>query len=159
MRCSSPGRGELQQLAQGGGARPVQGRAHRHLRRFQIEASGLAPILENHPQELIYFARDLLPDRFRRFFSRSAQRLFPFHGAQLANLFVDLHQALTQRLKLVELGHLSLCLAQGSRAGEGLRDRFASDLTGQTKVRSMTRVPGLMAAAVGFPAAARNTGN
>ena len=25
------------------------GRAHRHLRRFQVEASALAPILENHP--------------------------------------------------------------------------------------------------------------
>jgi len=66
------GRGwELQQLAQGSGARPVQGRAYGHLRGFQIEASGLAPILKNHPQELIYFARDLPPDRFRRFFSWS----------------------------------------------------------------------------------------
>jgi hypothetical protein len=47
----------------------VQGRAYGHLCGFQIEASGLVPVLKNHPQELIYFARDLLPDRFRRSFS------------------------------------------------------------------------------------------
>ena len=62
---------ELEQLAQRSGTRPVQGRAHRHLRCFQVEAPCPAPVLENHPQELIYFARDLLPDRFRRFFSWS----------------------------------------------------------------------------------------
>jgi hypothetical protein len=65
------GGGELKQLAQGGGARPVQGRAHGHLRGFQIQAPGLAPLLEDDPQQLIYFARDLLLDRFRRFFSCS----------------------------------------------------------------------------------------
>ena len=49
-RCAARrGRGELEQLRQGRGARPVQGRAHRHLRRFQVEAPALAPILENHP--------------------------------------------------------------------------------------------------------------
>ena len=63
--------GELKQLAERGRARPVQGRAHRHLGRFQIEVTRLAPFLENNPQELIYFARDLLADRFRRFFSGS----------------------------------------------------------------------------------------
>jgi hypothetical protein len=36
---------------------------------FQIETPGLAPTLENDPQESIYFARDLLTDRFGRFFS------------------------------------------------------------------------------------------
>lgn len=64
-------RGELEQLAQGGGAGAVQGGTHGHLRGLQIEAPGLAPILENHPQELVYFPRDLLPDRFPRFFSWS----------------------------------------------------------------------------------------
>ena len=64
-------RGELEQLRQGGGTRPMQGCAYRHLRGFQIEASGLVPVLKNHPQEPIYFAPDLLPDRFRRFFSWS----------------------------------------------------------------------------------------
>ena len=61
--------GELKQLAQGGSARPVQGGTHGHLNGFQVEAPRPAPLLENDPQELIYFARDLLPDRFRRFFS------------------------------------------------------------------------------------------
>ena len=31
-------------------------------------ASALAPVLKDHPQELIYFAPNLLPDRLRRFF-------------------------------------------------------------------------------------------
>jgi hypothetical protein len=34
----------------------------------------LAALLENDAQQLVYFARDLLPDRFRRFFS-SGERL------------------------------------------------------------------------------------
>jgi len=38
---------------------------------LQIETPGLAPTLENDPQELIYLARDLLTDRFGRFFFRS----------------------------------------------------------------------------------------
>jgi hypothetical protein len=63
------GLGKLQQLAQGGGSGAVQGGAHRPLGRFQIETPGLPPLLKNHPQELTYRARDLLPDRFRRFFS------------------------------------------------------------------------------------------
>ncbi len=78
---------------------------------------------------------------------------------RLAELFVDLHQGLTQRLKLVELRDLSLRLAQGGGAGERLRDRLALDLTGQAKIRSLARMAGLMAAAVGFPAAAGNAGN
>ena len=49
----------------------MQGRPHRHLGGFQIDPSGLAPLLQHHPQELIYFPPDLLPDRFRRFFSCS----------------------------------------------------------------------------------------
>jgi hypothetical protein len=70
-------RWELEQWAQCRGARPVQGGAHRHLRGFQIEAPRLAPILENHPQELIYFARDLLSDRLGRFFSCALKSCSP----------------------------------------------------------------------------------
>jgi hypothetical protein len=47
----------------------VHGRAYRHLHRFQIQTPGLAPTVEDGAQELIYFARDFLADRFRRFFS------------------------------------------------------------------------------------------
>src|SRR5262245_22262547 len=49
----------------------MQGGAHGHLCGLQIQVPRLAPLLENHPQELIYFARDLLLDRCRRFFSCS----------------------------------------------------------------------------------------
>jgi hypothetical protein len=61
-------------VGQGGGARSVHGGAHSRLHGFQIETSGLAPALENDTQELIYFARDFLTDRFGRFFSWSASR-------------------------------------------------------------------------------------
>ena len=65
-----PARGwELRRLAQRGGICPVESRAHGHLGPFQIDAPRVAPILEHHPQELFYFARDFLPDRFDRFFS------------------------------------------------------------------------------------------
>jgi hypothetical protein len=64
----------MQQLVQGGGAGLVHGRAHRHLNRFQIEGAALAPSLENDTPEVIYFARDLLTDRFSRFFSCSVCR-------------------------------------------------------------------------------------
>src|SRR5208282_5257460 len=46
-------------------------RAHGHLGRFEIESPRVASILEHHPQELFYFAPDLLPDRFDRFFFSS----------------------------------------------------------------------------------------
>jgi len=52
-------------------------------------------ILEHHPQELIYFARDLLPDAGRRSFFLRARFFLSGHGTQLANLFVDFHQGLT----------------------------------------------------------------
>ena len=51
----------------------VHGGTHGRLDRFQIEAAGLATTGENNPQKLIYFARDLLADRFRRFFSWSGE--------------------------------------------------------------------------------------
>ena len=60
---------ELQQFGQRGGAGMVHGRAHRHLHCFQIQTPGLAPTVKDDAQELIYFARDFLADRFRRFFS------------------------------------------------------------------------------------------
>ena len=152
-------RRELEQSTQRCGARPVQGRAHGHLRGFQIEAPRLAPILKNDPQEPIYFARDLLPDRLGRFFSCSLDSSSPSSGRNWQIFSLTSTRTLTQRLKLVELGHLSLRLAQGGRAGERLRDRLALDLTGQTKIRSMARMPRLMAAAVGLPAPTRGAGN
>jgi hypothetical protein len=47
----------------------VHGGTHRRFDCFQIQTPGLAPAAENDAQELIYFARDFLADRFRRFFS------------------------------------------------------------------------------------------
>jgi hypothetical protein len=47
----------------------MHGRAHEHLDRFQIDMPGLAQALEDRAQQLLYFARDFLSDRIRRFFS------------------------------------------------------------------------------------------
>ena len=47
----------------------MHGRTHRRLDCFQIQTPGFASATENHAQELVYFARDLQADRFRRFFS------------------------------------------------------------------------------------------
>src|ERR1017187_1968934 len=77
----------------------------------------------------------------------------------MADLFVDLHQGRTQRLKLVELGHLARRLAQGGGAGKRFRDRLAFDLPGQAKIRSMARMSRPMASTVGFPTASRNARN
>jgi hypothetical protein len=64
------GRGrELQQLAQGGGASAMHGRAHRRFQRFQIHTPRLVAALEHYTQQLLYFARDFLVDGFGRFFS------------------------------------------------------------------------------------------
>ena len=159
MRCLGRCR-ELQQLAQGGGTRPVQGRAHRHLRGFQIQSPRLAPILKNHPQELIYFAAGpparSLPPFFFRF---TPLRRLPLHRTQLANLLVNLHEVLTQGLKTVELGDLPFGLAQGGRVGEGLCHRLALDLPGETKIRSMARMPRTMASTVGLATASGNAGD
>ena len=59
---------ELQQLAERRGPGVMHGRTHRHLGGLQIEAAGLAAALEDHTQQLVYFTRDLLADRFGRFF-------------------------------------------------------------------------------------------
>jgi hypothetical protein len=64
-------RRKLQEFGQCGRASAVHGRTHGRLDRFQIQPACLAPTGENSPQQLVYFARDLLADRFRRFFSWS----------------------------------------------------------------------------------------
>jgi len=61
--------GELEQLAETCCSGVMHGRTYRHLDSFQIETAGFAAILEDHAQELVYFARDFLTDRFGRFFS------------------------------------------------------------------------------------------
>jgi hypothetical protein len=47
----------------------VHGGAHQHLGGLQFQMSSPATAVENHTQQLAYFARDLLLDGFRRFFS------------------------------------------------------------------------------------------
>lgn len=44
-------------------------RPHRHLDGLQIDGAGFALLLEDKPQERVYFPFDFLPDRFRRFLS------------------------------------------------------------------------------------------
>src|SRR5277367_5243626 len=60
---------ELQELGQGCRASPMHGRAHGHFDGFQIQASCLTAAVEDRAQQLLYFARDLLAERFGRFFS------------------------------------------------------------------------------------------
>ena len=62
------GNRELQQLCQCGCPGLMHGRAHRRLDGFQIETARLAATMEEDAQQLVYFARDFLPDRGRRFF-------------------------------------------------------------------------------------------
>jgi len=65
------GRWKLEQFGQRRRTGAVHGRTHGRLDRFQIQTACLVSAAENNPQKLIYFARDFLADRFRRFFSCS----------------------------------------------------------------------------------------
>lgn len=60
---------ELQQLAEGGGAGTMHGRAYRGFEGFQIHTPSFAAGLEDDPQQLLYFAGDFLADRFGGLFS------------------------------------------------------------------------------------------
>lgn len=60
---------KLQQFCQRCGAGLMHGRTHRHFQSFQIHTSRFAAGTEDYTQQLCYFARDFLLDRFRRFFS------------------------------------------------------------------------------------------
>ena len=58
---------ESQQFGQGGRPGMMHGRANRHLDGFEIEVAGFASGAEDDAQQLIYFARDFLLDRFDHF--------------------------------------------------------------------------------------------
>ncbi|MBC8165257.1 MAG: hypothetical protein H7Y20_05210, partial [Bryobacteraceae bacterium] len=60
---------ELQQLTQGAGSGLMQSCAESYLDGLQVEASCFAPLAEDDTQYLLYFARDFLLNRIRRFFS------------------------------------------------------------------------------------------
>jgi hypothetical protein len=60
---------ELQQFGQNRCPSVVHGGAHQHLGGLQFQMSRLLAATENNTQQLVYFARDLLLDGFRRFFS------------------------------------------------------------------------------------------
>jgi hypothetical protein len=61
--------GKLQQFGERRRSGVMHGRAHGHLYGFQVDTAALAAAREQDPQELIYFARDLLADRLGRPFS------------------------------------------------------------------------------------------
>jgi hypothetical protein len=61
--------GELQEFGQCCCPGAMHGRAHRHLDGFQIQVPRLAAAVEDDAQQLVYFTRDFLADRFGRFFS------------------------------------------------------------------------------------------
>ena len=60
---------ELQEFAQRGCPGMVHGRAHSHLDGLQIQVPQLTATVKDDAQQLVYFARDFLADRFSRFFS------------------------------------------------------------------------------------------
>jgi len=80
-----------QQFAQGRYARSVQGGAHRHLHRLQVDHSRLTPAAEDDPQQAIYFLTDFLVDRLPRFLS--ATKLIP--SAPLVPVAADRSLSLT----------------------------------------------------------------
>jgi hypothetical protein len=47
----------------------MHGRAHRHFDGFQIQMARLPAGVEDDAQQLVYFAREFLLNRFGRFFS------------------------------------------------------------------------------------------
>jgi hypothetical protein len=60
---------KLQESAEGCRRSLVHGRARCHFDGLQIQIPALTSTVEDCAQQLLYFARDLLLDRFRRFFS------------------------------------------------------------------------------------------
>ena len=62
---------KLQQFGERCGPSPMHRRAHSHFDRFQIQTLALAAIVKDGTEQLVYFARDFLLNRFRRFFSCS----------------------------------------------------------------------------------------
>jgi hypothetical protein len=61
--------GKLQQLGESRRTGLMHSGADSHLDCFQIQDAALLPLGENAAQQSGYFARDLLVDRFGRFFS------------------------------------------------------------------------------------------
>src|ERR1017187_9101313 len=59
---------ELQEFAERACPSVVHGRAHRHLGGLQIQVPRLTATAKDDTQQLVYFARNFLLDRFRRFF-------------------------------------------------------------------------------------------
>jgi len=75
-------RGELQELSERRRAGVMHRRTHGHLSSFQIETASSTALLEDRAEELVYFARDFLADRFRRFFPESWAFLAPLAAAR-----------------------------------------------------------------------------
>jgi hypothetical protein len=101
--------GKLPPLAQRCGSGLMHSRAHGHLDGFQIPATALVAICEDHTQEWVYFARDFLPDRFGRF---SLWRQGLFHWPSPGDLLINLQQLLTEFSKAMKSLHLAVRFAK-----------------------------------------------
>jgi hypothetical protein len=91
------------------------------------------------------------------FFFLRCQRLV--NRAQQANLLVDREQLTAQFPKAVKRLDLALRLAALGRGSKGFTHRLAVHFPGQAVVRTMSRLPRLMAAATGFATAATDGGD
>src|SRR5437016_7547415 len=124
----------------------MQRRAHCHLHRFQIETARLAAIVEDDPQQLVYFAGDFLTDRFGLFFLWHHRICLGW--TYLADLDIDLNECLVQTLQFPEFSDLSFRFPDCRRIGQRLGDSLASDFVGEAEVGTIPRIFGLMAVAV-----------
>ena len=77
---------KLQEFGQRCGASPMHGRADRHFDGFQIETPRFAATGEDRVQQLLYFARDFLADRFGRFFSSGEKASSTGRARQILSL-------------------------------------------------------------------------
>lgn len=64
----------------------MHGRTHYGFEGFQIQVARLAAALEDHMQELLYFARDFLADRFGRFISSGVSASSTGRARQILSL-------------------------------------------------------------------------
>jgi hypothetical protein len=97
----------------------MHGRTHGHLQGFQIPPPRLATGAKGNAQQLFYFARDFLLDRFDRLFSLTDGEA---SSTGHANLFIDIQQLLTQFPETLAFGHLTLGFGQAGRRGKCLGD-------------------------------------
>ena len=149
--------GKLQQLSESRRAGLMHSGAESHLDCFQIQDAALLPLGEDTAQQRGYFARDLLVDRFGRFFSCGVSVSSTGRAWQIFSLTSE--QFATRFPKAVKGFDFTLCLVQLCRRGEGFTDCLPIDFARQAEVGAVARLVWLMTTALRFTAAAADSGD